>query len=103
MDLLFLAASGFYFGRRIKNRRVKKKKKRRAEVAFLSLPHPSAAAAGPASLFFQLKLNGTLAARQAGIVMFQDVSSIFYTPARNSRLNCCSHVSEMFRGGGGGH
>jgi hypothetical protein len=54
-------------------------------------------------LFFQLKLNGTLAARQAGIVMFQDVSSIFYTPARNSRLNCCSHVSEMFRGGGGGH
>lgn len=76
MDLLFLAASGFYFGRGIKNRRVKKKRKRRAEVAFLS-PHPSAAAAaGPASLF-PAEIEWDVGS-QAGIVMFQDVFPIFY-------------------------
>lgn len=76
MDLLFLAASGFYFGRGIKNRRVKKKKgKGERKLPFSLRTHLLLLPAQP--LFFPAEIEWDVGS-QAGIVMFQDVFPIFY-------------------------
>ena len=92
-DVLSVFSSlAIYFGRRIINRRVKKRPDERTEVAFLS-PHSSAPSAPvPPSfflLYFSLSLSQwALAERGLSVKMFPSLfsSSSGITEARNSQL-----------------